>query len=290
MLPEFRPLRIFVTGVSGQLGGVTASRLASRGHEVVGCFHSHRVSISNVRCVGTDSLDRSLGEFDIILHTATSYGREGESSEQLLEANVLFPRQVCEALAFSGVFINIDTALPAGLTAYSRTKSVFREWLQAGTMRAVNVKLEHMYGPNDHPRKLVGRLIAALKRKEPAIELTDGKQLRDFVYIDDITSALVRIVETSRVNSSWFETGLGSGQLVSVRTMIETFFEQARNMGFSQTPDLLFGAIARRAGEPDEISVDIAPLLELGWAPEVQLRDGLVRTLKSHFSPAGIDR
>ena len=52
-----------------------------------------------------------------------------------------------------------------------------------------------MYGPNDGPSKFISKLIKDFQLDAPNIPLTDGKQKRDFIYIDDVVNAFLIVLK-----------------------------------------------------------------------------------------------
>ena len=109
----------------------------------------------------------------------------------------------------------------------------------------------------------------------PQLDLTRGEQVRDFIYIDDVVSALLLTVQNSAsAPRAFYEFGLGSGVGVRVRDLVETIHQLT---GSSST--LNFGALPYRANEIMLSVADTRYLHDLGWSPQVALAEGLARTI-----------
>ncbi len=159
-------------------------------------------------------------------------------------------------------------------TTYGRCKLHLSEWaLALGRARGVAVawaRLFFLYGPGEHPARLVPSVARALLAGEPA-ECTAGTQERDFLHSDDAAAALVALARgriTGVVN-------VGSGEAVPVRTVVE------RVAALCGRPDLVrFGARPLAADEPPRLSADVSRIRdELGWRPTVDLDTGLTRVV-----------
>lgn len=248
----------------------------------------HRITTYDVDDV---RLEAVFGQHrvDVVIHLATAYGRHGELLSDIIEANVLFPVRVLQAAiaAGTGAFLSADSfstkadELPEGLAQYVLTKKHFRQCAELlvarHSLRFVNVRIEHAYGPRDGNRKFVPALVRALRANQANFDLTPGEQVRDFVYVDDIAAAFVTLVwKYNRLPANYFTVDVGTGSGQSLRSMALLARELTRS-----TTELRFGALPYRSGELMRSVADTRFLRELGWEPEVSLRDGLMRTIEA---------
>jgi CDP-paratose synthetase len=110
----------------------------------------------------------------------------------------------------------------------------------------------------------------------PELKLTNGEQKRDFIYIDDVVSAYLIILEKIKGFSDFFnEFDVGSGSAVSIRE----FVEKIHQITDSQT-HLAFGSIPYRIGELMSSNANVEPLVELGWFCKTNLDKGLKLVMK----------
>jgi CDP-paratose synthetase len=287
--PKFQT--IVLTGATGFLGSHLCRALVERGHRV----HAyHRLQSDRTRLGAALAQVRwhlSPGDFsapfmtgakvDAVIHCAALYGRKDETIFDLIAANTLLPVQLFEQAERHHVplFLNTDTILDPAVNAYARSKHHAAEWLRAaaGPTRIANLKLQHFYGPGDDLAKFIPALMLKCLAHEPEIKLTDGRQRRDFIYIDDAVRAIVAVLEQPAASTSkFFEVEIGNGVAGTVRELVETIHRLTNSRS-----RLLFGALPYRPGEPVLAQADIAMLTALGWGPEVSLTDGLQRTLAS---------
>jgi len=159
-------------------------------------------------------------------------------------------------------------------TAYGAAKDALRRdfeaWAEAPGRGGAWARLFFLYGPGEHPDRLVPYVIRSLLREEPA-ECTHGEQLRDYLYVADAAEALVRLLESGVEGA----INLASGE---ARPVKEVILQTAHQIG---RPDLVqLGARSPSPHEPPRIEADVTrQTTELGWHPGTSLEAGLGRTI-----------
>ncbi|NDC48945.1 MAG: NAD(P)-dependent oxidoreductase [Micrococcales bacterium] len=281
-------MHILITGATGYLGSALTQHLLNDGHEISILrrpnSESKRLSsvLNKIATFDADT-DKLKAPFcqstpiDLIIHCATNYGRHSEGDGTILQTNVSFPLELLNLAIRKRVkaFINIDTVLPALHNRYSLTKHQFAQWAKLvarqSEIKFVNIKMHNVYGPRDDKEKFSSWIINECINNTKVIDLTDGTQERDFIYIYDVISALRLIVNYYRESKGqWIEFIVGSGKPVSVREFAET----VHRITSSQSV-LNFGALKNRTDENVFENYDIGPLLNLGWNPQVDLESGI---------------
>jgi nucleoside-diphosphate-sugar epimerase len=133
-----------------------------------------------------------------------------------------------------------------------------------------------IFGPGEAAHRLLPHLHARLRAGARA-ELTPGRQMRDYLYIDDAVAGLIAAGEAA-LSGFGGACNLCSGRALSVRDFALT---AARAMG-APTDRLDFGARDYRAGEPMWMVGDPARLAAAtGFRPAVGVEDGIARTIAS---------
>ena len=291
-------MNILITGGSGFLGSKLALDLSSLGHEVSLLLRpTSRLDRIGVResefIIGRAASDDEIQGFvvrvspDVIVHTACSYGRRGESLLELYDANYRFGLLVLQAAMASKkpvTFINTGTILAPHINHYALTKHHFSQAGQllatahGSDLRFINVLLQHMYGPGDDVTKFTTHVIRACRNNIVDLDLTAGTQTRDFIYIDDVASAYVKILERAETFGPSANVEVGSGVAPPVRDFVET----AHRLTGSSTR-LNFGALPFRTNEAMHCQADISQLTALGWAPEFDLEAGIQKILETEM-------
>lgn len=289
------PKRILITGITGFLGSHLAKAFLAEGHQILALKRKDsslsRIEsiIEDVNLLNTEDLDfdklfRDHPNIDAVIHTATCYGRSGETINQIFEANTAFPLRLLEAAsrANAGVFMNTDTILDKYLNLYSLSKNQFLEWGKFFSMHNrihfCNMRLEHFYGPGDDESKFTSFIIKSCLDNMPELELTLGEQKRDFIYIDDVVAAYIILLgKLGQFSEQYVEFDVGSGSAVSIREFVEGVY----NLTKSRTR-LMFGAIPYREGEVMLSRANVEPLRKLGWECRTSLKQGLIRVIEGY--------
>lgn len=129
------------------------------------------------------------------------------------------------------------------------------------------------YGPRQTPLhgrpSFIVRNLERLSRAEAPVVRGDGAQVLDYVYVDDVVTATIRAMASDVAGET---LNVGSGISLSVRDLVE---RMQRVAGTSLAP-ILEPADATHGTARVASTEKIRDLL--GWAPKVELDEGLART------------
>ena len=127
-----------------------------------------------------------------------------------------------------------------------------------------------MYGPWEHPDRLVPSVIRSLAKGERA-RCSHGRQVRDYLYAGDVADALVTLLESDVTGA----VNVASGRAVTLRELANRAGEL---MGLSDRFD--FGAIPAAPTDKPLVVADVSRLsTEVRWRPTISLDEGLTRTI-----------
>lgn len=182
--------------------------------------------------------------------------------------------QAGSALEYGPVDGPVVESLPsAPTTAYGATKLAgmtgIEELAQGSGLRAVEGRIFTAYGAGECLPRLLPTLIAASDKGEP-LDLTEGAQSRDFVYVEDVAEALVRLGASQE--SGFASVNVATGQLQTVREFVEA---AARVLNIPDSR-LNFGVLPYRPEEMwhGDVSVEVLRS-RLGWVPTTKLECGI---------------
>ena len=284
-----------MTGASGFLGSALALHWLHAGHQValllrpsskVDRLQGLQASLDIGRCATDDEVAAFVKQVqpEVVVHTACAYGRQGESSLQLFDANLrmgLVLMQALQNVAEPVTFINTGSALAPEVSPYALSKNQLAQWgrmlatQNTGSFQFINVMLQHMYGPGDDASKFTTHVLHACQRNDPVLKLTAGEQARDFIYIDDVVSAYDTLLMQRHLLEPAQDIEVGSGVAPSIRQ----FVESAHRLTASRT-ELLFGAIPYRTNEAMHCLANLKRMTQLGWTPVFDLDAGLKKTIE----------
>ena len=115
--------------------------------------------------------------------------------------------------------------------------------------------------------------------------MTRGEQRWDYIFIDDVINAYVKVLEGfEELSRKGFESyNIGTGDTTSVRSIGEMILEL---MGSKIEP--LWGALPERSRELTYLCSNIDKVKKaIGWAPRTTLREGLISTIDDLKREAG---
>ncbi|HEX7069737.1 MAG TPA: SDR family oxidoreductase [Rhodothermales bacterium] len=299
-------MKILVTGGAGFIGSHVVDALLARGHEVhvLDDFSSGRsenvpsgvpVHAFDVR---SQEAARLLQEqrYEVMVHHAAQMDVRRSVADPRFDAdvNVSGFLNLMQAGVKSGlrrvVFASTGGAIygepdyvpqdehhearplsPYGITKLTTEKYLFYYKIQYG-ISYVALRYANIYGPRQNPHGEAGVVAIFSQRmlsgENPVIN-GDGGQTRDYTFVGDVVRANVAALTYD--GSGTFNIGTG------VETSVVELFRRIRELSGSDAPET---HVEAKPGEQRRsvLSSELARK-ELGWAPEVDLQEGLRQTV-----------
>ncbi len=145
-------------------------------------------------------------------------------------------------------------------------------------IRACALRLTNTYGPGmrvkDARQTFLGIWVRSLIEGKPIKVFGDGLQLRDFNYVDDCVNALLLAGANDVANGKVYN--LGSTEVVGLKALAEMMV----GMDPVGTYELVAFPPERKAIDIGDYYSDYSLITqELGWAPKIDLKTGLEKTL-----------
>jgi len=283
-------MKIVMTGASGFIGRHLLKRLEGR-HEF--SILSHRTAappVRGARVFKGDVLDSSSLEglcegADLALHLAYSFDANGE---ELFAVNVNGTANFVDECVRAGVrrFVLFSSAavygesksaptedaVPMPETSYGIAKrmaeaEVEKRAVKSG-IKTVVLRLTNVYGPGG--RGVVNKYVSAISSGQPVILHGNGKQERDFVYVEDVINAVEKVIGyrpgESEILNIFNISGGSCISLLGLIALVEKVLEKKAEV--RKEPE--------RPGSVRRLWADISKARRvLGWAPKVGLEEGI---------------
>ena len=172
----------------------------------------------------------------------------------------------------------VDERHPEGLTnPYGVAKRSAEDYLatfaELDGLEPVSLRLGNVYGPRQDPHGeagVVAIFCSRLLADEPVTIFGDGRQTRDYVFVEDVVDAFLAAGE--HPDAPGARLNIATGVETSVLELYAALREVA---GFGADPAFA----PPRAGELGGIALDCSLAGRvLGWRPAIDLREGLSRT------------
>jgi len=272
---------IAITGSNGFVGKNLADALIAEGHEIIKIDITTGTDITNLEAC------QSIPQFDIMVHLAAklfvpdSYSnpRDFYYTNIVGTLNMLeMTRKFNARFIFSSSYVYgvpknlpIDEKHPLNaFNPYADTK-IHGEYLCKGyskfySIKTIIVRPSNIYGKGQNENFLIPSIFS--RAKTGVIQLQDPKPKRDYIYIDDVISAYLKIIQNNNLNSEIFNIGSGiSFSVKEISEMINDIFGNNLEFKFSET---------ERPNEVQDTYYNISKSKKLlGWEPKISLRDGL---------------
>lgn len=291
-------MRVLVTGAGGFIGREVVSALITQGHAALALDRTpdqlqavtRRAPAATPVAIDLDDseavracLQREQPE--AIIHLAwyanpVDYLTSHANIASLAMTTHLVETAVatgCRKLIVSGTCVEyvardrpLTEADPAGpRTLYGACKHA--AWLVAAAVAAeANAELAwarvfHLHGPDEHERRLIPWVARELMAGR-AVDLTDGRQVRDHLHVADVATGIVALLSPGCAGIY----NVCSGEPVTLRTVLETVGDIV-----GRAELLRFGVRPHRENETMFLAGDSTRLRSTGWKPRFVLKTGL---------------
>jgi nucleoside-diphosphate-sugar epimerase len=168
-------------------------------------------------------------------------------------------------------FTPIDPATPYGRAKASLHAETEAYYGQPGMPTLGWGRIFFVYGPGEHPARLVSSVAAALLADRPA-PCSHGRQVRDFLYTPDLAAGFAALLDAESVTGA---VNVASGEPVTIARLVGLIGEACGR------PELIeLGAVPPRPDDPPMLVADVRRLREeVGFRPPTALAAGIEATV-----------
>lgn len=292
---------VIVIGANGFLGSHLALRLATEGKHVLalvfeGTEYGFLTGQEDIQCkefTFDNLLDFSIEGYDTIFHMAwagvsTTYKNEAVTQVQnilyalkVLEfaeingiTKVVVPGSAAEVSCGQGVITGNETPAPSDLYSASKvaTRYVCQTYARQHNLDLVWTLITSIYGPGRNDNNLITYAIKTLLKGEKP-SFTGLEQQWDYLYIDDLISALIALGEKGKGGKVY---PVGSGehrQMNEYVYILRDKIDPNLPLGIGDYP-------YKNSDKIDNQILDISSLVEdTGFSPDVTFDDGIEKTI-----------
>lgn len=222
--------------------------------------------------------------------------RSIHSADEFLRTNIIGTQVLLDAARAKGVrrFVQISTDEVMGTlpddsddyfteasplqpnSPYAASKAaaefVVRAAQETHGVDAVVTRCGNNYGPRQFPEKLIPLMIANAMNDEPLPVYGDGRNVRDWIYVDDHCRAIWAVYERGRA---------GEAYNIGARNERENIDVVKSILDSLDKPHDLIKYVTDRLGHDRRYAIDATKVEnELGWKPQMTWENGLATTIK----------
>ena len=299
-------MKVLVTGGAGFIGSNIVDALILAGHDVVVIDNLYMGRMKNLNPkakfylmdLRADELEKvfALEKFDVVYHEAAQMDVRRSVENPIFDAqvNVLGTLNVLQNSVKNGVkkvvFASTGGAIygeqdyfpadeehpnrpvsPYGITKLTVEKYLYFYKLTYGLQHVI-LRYANVYGPRQNPHGEAGVVAIFIEKmligEQPIIN-GDGKQTRDFVFVEDVVRANLLAIDYPE--SDVFNVG------TAIETDVNTIFRELNKIVGKNIPETHGPA---KEGEQQRSVINYSKAKErLGWEPKVSLQEGLRKTV-----------
>ncbi len=172
---------------------------------------------------------------------------------------------------------------------YSSSKAgadhLVRAWARTYGLPCVLTNCANNYGPFQFPEKLIPTVITRALEGKSIPVYGDGRQVRDWLHVDDHAEALLLVLQKGRLGETYCIGGDSTKRNLDVIQMLCAALDRFAPANTSHADKIAF--VADRPGHDFRYSIDSSKLeTELGWAPTRPLEVGMEQTVRWYVDNA----
>ena len=159
-----------------------------------------------------------------------------------------------------------------------------RAWTETYGFPAIITNCSNNYGPFQNPEKLIPLVITRALKNQTIPIYGDGKNVRDWLYVDDHADALLTILSKGRIGQSY---NIGGNNEFSNLEVVETICDhlETANPVHKQKYKSLIKFVEDRPGHDRRYAIDATKLkAEINWCTKTAFPDGIKATIDWYLS------
>tara|TARA_E500000178_G_scaffold28682_1_gene26201 strand:+ start:1170 stop:2084 length:915 start_codon:yes stop_codon:yes gene_type:complete len=157
------------------------------------------------------------------------------------------------------------------ISNYGKAKYLATNYVLKNIKKSIVLRLYQVYGPGQKKDRLIPYVIEnCLKNK--TFNSSEGLQMRDFLYVDDLVNLIKKILRSKKIKSKIYN--VGSGNPKKVKYLINLILKKIKK------GKPIFGNIKMRADEIKDLYPNIQNVKkDFKWKPLIELNRGLQKTI-----------
>ena len=158
-----------------------------------------------------------------------------------------------------------------------------RAWGRTFKLPVLVTNCSNNYGPCQFPEKLIPHMILNALQGKPLPIYGDGRQIRDWLYVDDHARGLRTVLETGEIGETYNIGGWNEMQNIEVVKIICALMDE---MVEDKPDDIekfedLITYVKDRPGHDVRYAIDATKIhRELGWKPAESFETGIRKTVR----------
>jgi len=296
--------KILITGGTGYIGSeIVQSLLINKDNNIAVVIRDINLTTNifkeKITYIKSDdkSFKNNIIDFspNIVVHLA-AYSSSSDTvveMKKLIESNIVFTSVLLDALSYCKLDLFINTgsfseyyynnSIISPTYFYSATKTsakyIVEYFSKKNNFKYINVILYTVYGKKSNNKKIIDYVIDSLD-SSIAIKMSDGRQILDFVHIDDVVNFYINLINNYKnLNITQKDYCVGTGRGTNIRELVQ-ILENCTN----KKANIHWGANKSRTIDTKQaIANTVKTTEDLIWSSNIDMYAGVKKYINKLF-------
>lgn len=195
--------------------------------------------------------------------------------------------EVFGSLGATGAFTEVTAYDPRSPYSASKAASdhLVRAWHHTFGLPCLITNCSNNYGPYHFPEKLIPLMILNALEGTPLPVYGDGKQIRDWLHVDDHAAALQTVMERGKLGETYCIGGRNERENINVVKRICALVDELAGVRPEGPREGLITFVQDRPGHDQRYAIDATKLEnELGWRANYSFETGIRQTVEWYLN------
>uniref|UniRef100_A0A914XDX2 dTDP-D-glucose 4,6-dehydratase n=1 Tax=Plectus sambesii TaxID=2011161 RepID=A0A914XDX2_9BILA len=209
---------------------------------------------------------RLYDRLELFMHISTDevYGDSGKDSQPKMEQSLLTPTN-----PYAATKASCEAMLNAYRVSYK--------------LPTITARMNNVYGPRQCNAKVVPRFVLQAFEGQPFTVMSDGEQLRSWMYVDDCCEGLAKLAEQGRIGEIY---NMGAKFELSILDLAKQIHEETKRQSPDTVADFSTVPMCDRPYIDRRYHIDTQKMeKEIGWTCTTSFEQGLQRTVAWYMRP-----
>ena len=225
-----------------------------------------------------------IGTFNLLEALRKYLGSIPESKAKKFKLHHISTDEVFGSLGAEGLFDEETKYEPSSPYSSSKASSdhLVRAWNKTYNLPIVITNCSNNYGPYQFPEKLIPLMIINAMNEKPLPIYGSGSQIRDWLYVDDHTDALLEVIAKGKIGETYNIGGKCEKTNLELVELICEILSEIIKKEKKEIKDFkeLITFVDDRPGHDQRYAIDNTKITnELNWRPKESIETGLEKTI-----------
>ena len=221
-----------------------------------------------------------IGTFNLLEITRNFFNELSDKKKEIFKFIHISTDEVFGSLKSDGSFSEKSRYDPSSPYSASKASSdhLVNAWFHTYRLPTITTNCSNNFGPWQFPEKLIPLVISKALKGEKIPIYGDGKNVRDWLFVEDHISALILIINKGKYGSKYCIGGQGEKSNIQLVEEICKKMNKLVNKNNNFLDQISF--VRDRPGHDQRYSIDASKLIkELNWVPKFDFDDALEKTI-----------